>query len=359
MSRRRFVQLLAGFADGDAISNESRSLHGYVQQLGYEAQIYVADGRIAPTMESQCRPLSAYSPERDDVLLHHYAVSSPATERFLAASGRKILLYHNITPPEFFRGYDDELAGRLTEARAGLRDVASACSALWADSQFDADELTALGLPGVRVLPLIFSPSQFDVPADARVRGLFAEPMRNILFVGRMAPNKCVEELIEAFAWYRTSCNRRSRLLIVGSKHSAPRYYAMLRMFAAELDLENVHFEGFASEAGLSAYYEVADLFVCPSRHEGYCLPLVEAMFKGVPVIARATGGTPEAMGGAGVLYEDLSPAMLAELMHRTLEDGALHAEVLASQQRRADALRARQPMAEVKRLLDEALARG
>lgn len=76
-------------------------------------------------------------------------------------------------------------------------------------------------------------------------------------------------------------------------------------------------------------------------------------------MIARATGGTPEAMGGAGVLYEDLSPAMLAELMHRTLEDGALHAEVLASQQRRADALRARQPMAEVKRLLDEALARG
>lgn len=355
MSRRRVVQLLAGFADGDAISNESRSLHVIFGALGFESLLYAAEGRIAPTMLSHCRPLSEYQPVPSDIMLHHYAIASPVTDCFLSAPGARLLLYHNITPSSFFRGVDDDLVVRLTQARARLRDVAARCDACWADSQFDADELVSLGFPGARVLPLIFDPPAFDVPPDPRVLGMLAEPMRNILFVGRIAPNKGVEELIEAFAWYRTAINRRSRLIIVGSKHSAPRYYAMLRMYAAELELENVFFEGFASPEGLAAYYQSAHVFVCPSRHEGYCLPLVEAMYKGVPVIARDSGGMPEAMGGGGILFDGMTPVMLAELMHRVLDTPALRAEVLASQAQRVATLCARRPADEVSRLLADA----
>ena len=177
-------------------------------------------------------------------------------------------------------------------------------------------------------------------------------PLKNILFVGRIAPNKRIEDLILAFAWFHLAINPFSRLIIVGSPRSAPRYLTMLRMLVGDMDLSNVCFENFASPSGLPAYYRVADLFVSTSEHEGYCLPLVEAMDHGVPVIARAAGGMPEAMDGAGVLYEDLTPAELGALFDRVLTDAALRKEILTSQQRRVQRARGRNLEAEVRALM-------
>jgi len=176
--------------------------------------------------------------------------------------------------------------------------------------------------------------------------------MQNLLYVGRIAPNKQVEDLITAFAWYHRVINRQSRLIIVGSERSCPRYYLMLRMLANELELPNVCFERFASPRGLSAYYELADLFITASRHEGYCLPLVEAMHKRLPVIARNEGGMPEALGGGGVLYEDLAPGELAALIERVLTDAALKNQILAAQDQRMADLRNRDAAAELRTLL-------
>ena len=157
-----------------------------------------------------------------------------------------------------------------------------------------------------------------------------------------MVPNKRVEDLILAVAWYTRTVSPFARLILVGSDRSCPRYFALLRLLALGLDLPNVCFEGFASEAGLAACYRAASLFVSASDHEGYCLPLVEAMHCGVPVIAKDTGGMPEALGGAGVLYTDLDAPELAELMHRVLADAALRAQVLESQRRRMAVVQAR-----------------
>jgi L-malate glycosyltransferase len=356
---RRIVQLHAGFADGDAISRESRILHGLFQKFGYESRLYAVGGRISPTMTELCRPLDEYRNEPGDIVVHHYGVASPATEAFLNAAGPKILVYHNITPAEFFRGFDDDLAVRLAAARADLATVARRSDAVWAVSEFDAAEVAGLGIANVRVFPLLFSTQDFDLPPDPRIARLFAEPMKNILFVGRIAPNKTIEDLILAFAWYKRRINRRSRLLIVGSQRTTPRYYAMLRMLAMEMGLQDVFFEGFASPAGLCTYYGHADVFVCPSRHEGYCLPLVEAMFKGVPVIARNCGGMPEAMGGAGVLYDDLAPGELAELIHRVIEDAPLRTRILDSERDRVSEILRRKPEDELRQHLDCVLRNG
>jgi len=218
-------------------------------------------------------------------------------------------------------------------------------------SRFNASELERLGVPRVEVFPLLFDTDRLDRPADPMILNKFRARMTNILFVGRMAPNKCVEELIQAYAWY-AAINPFSRLILVGSDRSAPRYYAMLRMLVAELDLNNVCFELFASPAGLVAYYELADVFVTPSRHEGYCLPLVEAMHKGMPVIARDSGGMPEAMGGAGVRYDDMDPCELAELIHRVVSDTTLREDILSSQQNRLADLRRRDVRSELQTLL-------
>jgi glycosyltransferase involved in cell wall biosynthesis len=305
-------------------------------------------------MRGACRPLGEYRGAAGDVLVYHYATASAATAVYRASPARKVVRYHNITPAEFFAGYDDAMVARLTRARAELAEVCSAAGAVWADSQFNAAEVAALGARGVRVLPVLFSPRRFETAPDPAVLAKYSGPLVNILFVGRMAPNKRVEELILAFAHYTGVHQPFARLILVGSDRTCPRYFAFLRLLAWSLGLPNVCFEGFASEAGLAACYRAAHLYVCPSDHEGYCLPLVEALHHDVPVLAKDCGGMPEALGNAGVLYAGLGPAELAALMHRLVSDPALRAEVLETQRLRRAEVHARDARAEVAALLAE-----
>ena len=345
-------QLLAGFAHGDAISHEALAIQSLCRELGFMSEIFAPAESIAPNTAGACLPLGAYRPQASDLVIGHYSITSAATETFLASPSKKIVIYHNITPPEFFAPFDTALATQLAKARRGLGDVLARADAVWADSEFNAAELRALGTANARVFPLLFQPDGLNLPPDPAVLAKFAVPMKNILFVGRIAPNKCIEELITAFAWFHRNIEPQSRLLIVGSDRSAPSYYAMLKMYAAELDLDTVFFERFASPAGLAAYYQIADCFATTSRHEGYCLPLVEAMTLKVPVIARRTGGTPEAMGNAGILIDDFRPEELAELFGLVCHDSALKQSVLAAQQKRVEEVLNRPVKAELLALL-------
>ncbi|MBU0713858.1 MAG: glycosyltransferase [Verrucomicrobia bacterium] len=350
---RAIHQILAGYADGDAISNEARWLREIFRRAGHRSEIYADPSRVSPSLKTDCRSLVDYAARSGDLCLYHYGIASPATEVFLATPAKKIMVYHNITPTEYFTGFDDTVAAQLRAARVALRETARRTDAIWADSQFNAAELKAEGIDGVKVFPLLFLPERLDMPPEPLILEKFAGPLKNILFVGRIVPNKRIEDLILAFAWFHMVINPFSRLIIVGSHRSAPRYLTMLRMLVGDLDLPNVCFEDFASPAGLLAYYRVADLFVSTSAHEGYCLPLVEAMNHGIPVIAHAAGGMPEAMDGAGVLYEDLAPTELGALFDRVLTDAVLRKEVLASQRQRVLRAQDRNLEAEVKTLMD------
>ena len=351
---QRIDQVLAGFAEGDAISNEAVILQHVLRGRGVASDIFVDPEHVSSKVRDRSRSLSELEGTAGDILIHHYSIASPAVDAFVASPSRKVMIYHNITPGHFYEGYDDGIARHLHDARGTMRDLLPKMDGIWADSDFNAQELRDMGAAQVDVLPLLFSPSQFDVPSDPAVAAKFAVPMTNILFVGRLAPNKRIEDLLEAFAWYHRVLNRQSRLIIVGSERSAWRYFVMLQMYAAELDLQTVYFERYATAAGLSAYYDQADLFVTCSQHEGYCLPLVEAMHRGVPVIAHRQGGMPEALGGGGMLVEGPGPRELAALMHRVMTDDTLRDDVLGTQQRRMDAVRTRDAGAEVQALLDK-----
>lgn len=331
----RVDQLVAGFALGDAISHEALLLRDVLRGLGYASDIVAPRARIAAAATADCVPLESWRPQAPDPVIAHYSTASEITDALLAHRGRKALVYHNVTPAEFFDGYDDRIAAELRRGRAELAKVMRAADAVWADSQYNAAEIQSLCAIPVRVFPLPFAPAVVDVAPDPAIAARFSRSMTNILFVGRMVPNKCVEDLLHAFAWYNRGINPRSRLILVGSNRTAPRYYTMLRMLARDWDLTTVCFEEFASPSGLSAYYSAADLFVSTSRHEGFCLPLVEAMHKQVPVLARATGGMPEALSGAGVLFDEMAPPELAALMQRVLDDAPLRATVLAAQRQR------------------------
>ncbi len=355
MTSQKIDQLLAGYADGDAISHMAVCLRDVFRAWGHPSDIFADPDKVSPALRPDSRPLTDYRPGPKDICFHHYGIASSAADVFLSSDSLKVLVYHNITPAAYFKGYDDHLTAQLKLARARLPDVVRQAHAVWTVSKFNADELAQTGASDVKILPLIFDPQPLNIEPEPLIMQKFTHSrhsLKNILFVGRIAPNKRVENLIQAFAWYHKTINPFSRLLIVGSNRSTPRYYTMLRMLAGDLDVPNVCFEGFASPAGLAAYYRVADLYVCPSEHEGYCLPLVEAMHSGVPVLANNTGGMPEALDGAGVLYNHLSAVELAVLLHKFLTDTSLRQKVLNSQRERMQREYARDIAAETSVLL-------
>jgi glycosyltransferase involved in cell wall biosynthesis len=167
---------------------------------------------------------------------------------------------------------------------------------------------------------------------DSRIAAAFDDEWTNVVFVGRVIPNKKFEDVIRAFHVYRTRHNLRSRLLLVGSYGGFEKYLAMLHALVAKLGTPDVHFLGHVSNEELSSIYDVADLFLCASEHEGFCVPLIEAFYKRVPVLAYAATAVPATMDGGGVLYHTKDPLEVARLMDAVLDDARLEEGVLASQ---------------------------
>jgi len=352
----RIDQLLAGFADGDAISNEAVHIRDILRKSGYESDIYADRTYTSPSMLHECVDVKAYKP--GDMCIHHYSIGSPVVEIFSSANTRKVLIYHNITPADYFRVYDARVAEQLDSARRNLAKISSMADVVWADSEFNAGEIRSLGIKNVEVFPLLFSSNGLDIPDDPEVVTRLSGPLKTFLTVGRIAPNKRIEVLIKAFHYYVRKINPFSRLVIVGSARSCPRYYDLLQMMVSDLDVLNVCFDGFAAPKSLPAYYRNSDLFISVSDHEGYCLPLIEAMYHGTMVLAHRVGGMPEAMGGAGVLYQNLNPAHLAVLMDIMTSRPEIMREVLSSQSARIDSVKNRDVTGELMKLLSSAVGK-
>lgn len=349
--KQRVDQLLAGYAEGDAISQEARLLRNILRDIGYESDIFVPENKISDHMKNDCFDLNQFDPSSQKASILHFSTKSEANSVFTKSKGRRIIRYHNITPAHYFAGFDDKVAEELRNAHDELSEVIKSTDSFWSASAYNAEELASIGAKDSKVLPLMFSFKEFDDETDSAVMAEFGNNLTNWLFVGRIAPNKCIEELILSFAWYQT-INPQSRLIIVGPWQSCPNYYSMLRLLVAQLELTNVCFCGFVTNAMRFSLYECADVFITASRHEGYCLPLIEAMARRIPVIARQSGGMPEAMNGAGVAFDNLDPKALAQLVKHVCCDQKLRTEILDSQQKRMQKIINRDLKQEIAELL-------
>jgi glycosyltransferase involved in cell wall biosynthesis len=317
-------QVLATLGYGDAIGHEVLAIQRVLQQAGYESDIFVeaADFRLEPLTRDYRELVDASHP--DNLLLHHFSVGSKASRTAYALPDRMALVYHNITPPEYFVGVHRTLARQCFTGRRELRGYVDRCDLALGDSEFNRQDLQDLGFPRTDVLPVVPDFSHLDQAADGFVADQFDDERTNVLFVGRVVANKKVEDLVRFFHAYQTMFNARSRLLIVGVFSLFERYMATLSHLADELQVTDIHFAGHVSDAELVAYYEVADLFLCASEHEGFCVPLVEAFYKQVPVLAYAATAVPDTMDGAGVLFTDRDPWHVASLMDAIVSDAAL-----------------------------------
>jgi glycosyltransferase involved in cell wall biosynthesis len=325
-------QVLATLGYGDAIGHEVVAIQRELREAGYESEIFVetADRRLEElTVDYRELPDASHP---DNILIHHFSIGSRASRIAYALPDRMVLVYHNITPPQYFVDVHPLLVQLCFLGRRELGFYATRCDLALGDSEFNRQELAAAGFPHTGVLPVVPGFTHLAGPADAREAKSFDDDWVNLLFVGRIIPNKRIEDVIRWFHAYKRWFNPRSRLLLVGSQGGFERYLAMLHRFIATIGAADVHFLGHVSNQELVAYYEAADAFLCASEHEGFCVPLMEAFHMGVPVIAYAATAVPATMDGAGVLVTSKDPIGVAGLIHEIVTDEALADRIVGGQ---------------------------
>jgi len=354
---RAIHQLLPDIVYGDAISNQAIAVRDYLRGRGYASEIFVK--RREERVKHQAQLFDPALIRAEDALLYHHSIGSELTAFAVAHAGAKCLIYHNITPAEYFAPYRPGFAWMLETGRANLPRLAPHFDCSVGDSAYNAAELGANNFPQPGVLPIICDPAKWNSQrADPALMDRLQDGKVNLLFVGRIAPNKKQDELVAAFAHYHDR-DANSRLIIAGAGRISDPFYAhLLRTITARGLEEHVIVTGGITDAELLAYYRTAHLYWSLSEHEGFGVPLVEAMWFDVPVLAYRSTATPETLGEAGITFEskdDLrAVAMLAKLLTRRGGDEDLRRRTIAAGRVR----RAAFTPASVHVILDKLIAR-
>jgi len=335
----RVHQIVPRLDAGDAVSNQALAIHRLVAEWGFESRIY-ANGmdEFGKRHASYDHAYREFMRERDDLLIYHYSIYCGNYEYYLRSASRKVLVYHNITPPEFYERFYPEAANLCRLGRELLPRLAG-CDLALGDSDFNRRELVAAGFPEERTGVLPINPPLHKlngVEEDAALARALCDGKTNLLFVGRVVPNKRVEDIVKLFYCYHRGVNARSRLVVAGSLLNT--YYSALLSLARRMGVEDrVFFLGKVSDGALKACYRRSHYYISMSEHEGFCVPLLEAFHFGLPVIAYAAGAVPETMGGAGILVHDKEYPLLAELLDRLERDALLRERILAAQRDRLE----------------------
>ncbi len=335
----RIDQLTAGFSKGDAISGIAMELQKLFRSWGHASEIYAMPQFTSPRMRGLCRDYREYpafsGSNPEDIMMFHFSVGGELIEFFQRLKCRKVLVYHNITPPEYYAAVDTGAAKRLKEGYARLESLRESVDLALAESEFNKSGLVAAGYRNVKVVPPLIDFQSLDADPDPEILRKHAGNFVNILFVGRVVPNKKFEDVIKVFYFYQKTVNPRSRLFLVGSYAGTGRYYSYLRGLVSELDLRDVVFSGHVELRELLAYYRLADVFLCMSEHEGFCIPLLEAMHFQIPIIAYRSSAVPETLGGASVVINEKQPELIAEMIHEVLTRREFREEIVRQQNRR------------------------
>ena len=325
----RIIQVLPTYAEGDAIGNDVAAIDDILIEKGFDTDIYAQVTRGTP--RKPAKTLTELAESRQDVIIYHLSKGSGLNRKILEYPGKKVMVYHNITPPRYFAGYNED-AERV--ARVGInetRALAGKFDMVLCDSEFNKQDLLKLGYApeDVNVLPIVVPFTDYDAQPDAEVIKKYGDGRTNILFVGRIAPNKKFQDLIHSFYYYKRFIDTGARLILAGSYGDGREaYFERLQKYVASLELDDVIFTGHIPFSHILAYYKTAEVFLCLSEHEGFCVPLIEAMYFGVPIIAYDAAAVKGTLSGCGVLLETKEPEFVAGVIDRVVKDKKLRDEI-------------------------------
>jgi len=323
---------------GDAIGDSARRVRDLLRLMGHDSHIYALT--IDDDMRSEVLPFAQAVANEGDITVFHYALPSPMTAAFKTLPNRRVLQYHNITPAHFFAPYHPEVFRIAALGRQDLASLVGHVDLALGDSEFNRQELQRLGFTPTGVMPVAVDLERITrAPAHPVLEQLLGDGLTNFLFVGRIVPNKRIEDIVRLAEVYKRYIDANYRFIFVGRTDGMPRYYATIRALVAEYDMlpERFVFAGAVPDWELSAYYRTASVYLSLSEHEGFCVPLLEAMAADVPVFAHESSAVGETLGGAGVCWSPKDLEYAAELLGQLAFDPGMRQKVIAGQRQRLE----------------------
>lgn len=332
----KVIQVLPTLAYGDAIGNDAFALEKVIRDAGYKTQIY-AESIVPPLDHKVALDIKKLQGMNEkDVIIYHLSTGTQLNFDVAKYKCKKIIIYHNITPPEFFMGYDnffEQISRYALEGARFLTDKADYCLAVSAFNKYDLEKM-GYKAP-IDILPIVIPFDDYRKRPSQEIVEKYQDGRHNIIFTGRVAPNKCHQDVIEAFACYKKYYDSEARLFLVGSYKATDTYYRKLKKYVELLGVEDVIFTGHIKFEEILAYYSIADVFLCMSEHEGFCVPLVEAMFFGVPIIAYNCTAVPMTLGDGGILVDKKDSIETAALINKIISDKHLRQLISDNQEKR------------------------
>jgi glycosyltransferase involved in cell wall biosynthesis len=324
----------------DATGNTTLEMQRALHEAGYPGDVWAISMHREVEGRAKLYPeyTKAAKRPKNRALLYQCGTGAEEMVNYLLDRPEpKFIYYHNMTPAHFFAPYDPMAAAQMNAGRAELVRVCKNINLALTNSEYSAKELRGLGVEDVTPVPPYLLPHK---PASRSYLSRLKRGKKGIdvLFCGRVAPNKGHVHLLRAFAALRAGCEAQSRLFIVGG-FGPQMYMSTIQSMRRKLGDEGVVLTGSVTDAALQAHYEAADVFLCLSEHEGFGAPLVEAMRSGLPVIAYDEGAVAETLGGSGILLKTLDPYVIAETVYRVATDESLRASLIERQKQRATEL--------------------
>lgn len=325
-------QILPTLSPRDAVGNSTLELHRLLLDMGHDAQLWAAN--IHHELLSTARPLGEL-PDDDSWCIYHHSIGGVAGDSYEVRTSRRVLVYHNITPIELLERWSGEVGAEISLGRDQLARYAPITDLAVCDSDYNRAEVDALGYRSSTTIPVLFDPGR--LPAGLTTTRQRTDSGTRILFVGRIAPNKAQHDLVAMLRIVRDRHDPDASLHLVGSRAFGT-YSTALSDYIHELGLDDaVHVHEGVSDEELARHYATADVFACVSEHEGFCVPVIEAMHHGVPVVAAASTAVTGTVGNGGLVLSDAAPDVMAAGVMRVANDRELSERLRAAGQARAD----------------------
>lgn len=332
-------QITATISVGDAISNEILAIKKILDNMGVYNEIYAEN--IDPRIKVNIKKYSDYKGHKDEIIINHFGIGSAVNDYVLGLKNKiKVIRYHNITPRKFFDGYNMVSAQLCNLGRNQLKKSKDIYKYSLAVSEYNKQELMELGYKNISVIPIIIAIKDYEKKPNSEILNKYSDDFKNIVFIGRVSPNKKQEDVIKSFYYYKKYFNNKARLFIIGGYDGMERYYNQLVRLTKSLELEDVIFSGHTSFESILAYYSIADLFLCMSEHEGFCVPLVESMLFKVPILAYDSSAISNTLDGSSVLTKQKNYTYIAGMMNYILENENLKQKIIEKQLLRLEQLK-------------------
>lgn len=339
MNKKSIHQFVHTLSYGDAISSEVLAIKDFLQEKGYESEIYAINEH--PKLKNRSKDYRQFVLDFTGEVILHYSLGSPLNELYKNLnSATRSLIYHNITPAKWYKKVNTRVANDIEQGRKELPELLKITDKIVADSKFNAKEIDELGFQS-EVLELALNPERWEEEANLGIAAqLQNDPALHLVHIGRFAPNKCIEDVIKVFYFIRKKLEINAKLWLPGIDIDTEVYSFELKRLVNWLGLyEDVKFVGCFADSEIKALYENATAYLCMSEHEGFCIPLVEAMHFGLPVVAYASSAIPDTLGSGGILVYEKRYPEIALLMQKIYQDRNFRSKLIEAGKKRASEL--------------------